>query len=208
MSLFPVFGLTGLLYGSLTAVILSLAFCALLIASLMPSGVKPEAAGKALYCAIMEGVGALLMTMGGLPAALSVLAGTALPRNSYLAMLIVFAIGGWAFLWHENMMHAIDPLSKAVPAMLLRYTFKLVGFSCVLLSLIAILIIVLFAAGPLAAGWWVGPCVLLAYGLFLSWCTHFTSSKPIAFHSAPMAPAKHATAKVPAARPAATKKRK
>jgi hypothetical protein len=182
---FPLIGFTGLLYASAAAAVAGIVFALLLSASLRPNGAKTEAAGKALYCVIMETLGAGLMTVSGLPACLSVLSGIALPRNSYIGMLLLFAIGGWMFLWYENIAETIDPVSKAIPMLIFRYTFKLVGALSILFSLVTLVMVFLFSYGSLPATWWVDPLVLLAYGIFVSWCTRF-SVRPTVFRSSPV----------------------
>ena len=89
------------------------------------------------------------------------------------------------FLWYENEVRMIDTVSKAVPSLLLRYTFVLLGLVTALVGLLWLLeLILFFPLAQLPAHWWVNPVVFLAYGLFVFWCTQI-AKKSRKFRSTP-----------------------
>ncbi|MDD4318833.1 MAG: hypothetical protein PHW10_00690 [Candidatus Peribacteraceae bacterium] len=172
-------------YAAAAALAVTAVLALLLIPSLLRGNSRPETVGKALYCHLLQTAGIALMTVSGLPALVGVAAGLAFPPRSYLIMLIVFAVGGTVFLWHESMQRTMDASAKAVPALLYHYGLKAYGFATVLLSVLTLLSLALLSAAPLPAHWWIQPTILLAYGLFLSWTVRSYPGSA-SFQSTPM----------------------
>ncbi len=153
------FGVTGLL-------------ALLLLPSLMIPGAKPAETTKALYRYMLQGIGAVFMTLSGLPALFGVITNRALPANGYLALLLIFIFGGLIYLWNESHMEKLDEASRLVPSLIFRYAFKFISFFSLLAAVTSIVSTMLFSSWPYPDYWWGSPVVFLCYGLFLGWCTH------------------------------------
>jgi hypothetical protein len=173
-------------YASLFAIILILLFVLFLIPSLLPTGVRPEATVKALLCVVMQGVGVGLMSISGLPALIAVFSGIVLPHQSYLALLLIFAIGGLLFLWYESKLVSLDATSKALPVLLFFVTLKFVGMSTLFLSALILVTTLLTTPAPSIA-LWVSQIVFILYGLFLLWSVREFPAHKSPFQSTPMA---------------------
>lgn len=178
------------------AVMLTIAIA--LIPCLLSPGVRIGSAIKALYCVVLQTVGVAMMSAGALPAVYGVLEkfATGAERFSaemYLALLILFSIGGVVFLWHEQMAERIDDASRRVPALLFWYTFKTIGNLLILAGLLSLLFTMLLTQ-PLVSTWWMTPVVTVLYGLLLSWCTK-TPATSKTFRLMPLHGMKIATAK-------------
>jgi hypothetical protein len=186
--------LTILGYAVVIALSLSAVFALLLIPSLLPPGARPGAAAKALFCYFMQFIGIALMTLSGLPAVIGVAMGIGYPHQSYLALLMIFAIGGLLFLWYENRQGSLDPISSAVPHLLFHYTLKFTGFLTSLLAALTLLAVLLFPPPNLLGSWWIIPLIIFFYGVFLSWCTlslpQHDTAKPAPAAKAPSLPVK------------------
>ncbi len=181
------FSVQGIVYGLLLPLLVLQIIALLLIPALLTRGGSADAAGKAIYAYLMQAIGILLMTVGGLPALHSVLSGQDYPSTTYLALLIVFASGGLTFLWHDHLAHTIDGASRAVPEAIYFYTFKLLGFLAALLAAMSLLLTMLLNPES-PENWWVMPVIILTYGLLLSWCTRTENGSLLQkFQSSPLA---------------------
>lgn len=166
----------------LVLLILSIVF----IPSMMQSGAKAKNVGEAIYCYVMQATGILLMTIGGLPTIYSVLTGRGFTSVAYVGLLLVFAVGGVIFLWHDNHALSLDKASKAVPAALYFYLFKILGHLITIVSGLS-LVITLVLGGSAETEWWMVPVLMFFYGLLLSWCTTSDAKNQTSmFHSMPM----------------------
>ncbi|NOS68137.1 MAG: hypothetical protein HOO67_07320 [Candidatus Peribacteraceae bacterium] len=146
-----------------------------LIPCLLSPGARLGGAIKALYCYILQTVGVAMMTAGALPAVYGVLekfstGGERFSAETYLALLILFSVGGIVFLWHEQMAERVDDASRRVPALLFWYTFKTIGNLLILAGVLSLLFTMLLTK-PLVGAWWITPVVTFLYGLLVSWCT-------------------------------------
>ncbi len=182
------FGLVG--YGALIALGTLQTLALLFIPSMLFPGAKPWMVGKAAYCYILMFIGIFLMSIGGIPAVYGVLQKLIIPEatfstQSYLALLLIFAVGGLTFLWHEHMVVSIDEASRRVCASVFHFTVKLIGYFVTTLSALAFVLTILFA-GRMGVIFPVMPLILLVYGLLLSWATRFPASSPQSFQSALM----------------------
>lgn len=175
MSLFNPTGAAG--FASLATVgaisiLMTFLLSILLIPSLLPPGARPEGAARALFNYLMQVVGIILMVASGFPAVVSVLTGASFVPQSYLFLLIIFATGGLTFLWYEQHISKIDPASRAVPALIFHSLFKFLGFFTTFTAALTILSTLLFVPHAALSGqWWPSPLLLLAFGIFLLWCT-------------------------------------
>ncbi len=146
-----------------------------LIPCLLSPGIRVGSVVKALYCYLLQTVGVAMMTAGALPAVYGVLekfgtGGERFSAEMYLALLILFSVGGVVFLWHEQTAERIDDASRRVPALLFWYTFKIIGALLIFVGVLSVIFTILLTQ-PLAGSWWITPVVILLYGLLLSWCT-------------------------------------
>ncbi len=189
------FGMVGTVYGLILPLLLLNLIALLFIPSLMRGGVQAMSVGKAIYCYLLQIIGVLLMTIGGIPAIYGVLASQAYESNTYLALLIVFACGGFTFLWHDHMIRQTDAPSRAVPHAIYVTLFKLLGYLLTLVSALSLLLTMLLGLGTLLPNWWIMPTITLFYGLLLTWCTR-SEGNGSPFQSSPMH-ARPAAAKPP-----------
>jgi hypothetical protein len=165
-------GFMSVFYVLLLPLVLVQLFAIIFIPSLLVPGAKPMAVGKAVYSYAMQTVGILLMTLGAVPAIHGVLESLVLPEERYtteiyIALLVLFATGGLAFLWHEQMAQTIDDASRKVTGVLFWFLWRTIGCMVVVVSLLSLLLTMLLSTPPLIEGWWTMPLVLLAYGAFL-----------------------------------------
>lgn len=179
------FSVVGIVYGLVLPLVVLHVIAMLFIPGLAGSGVKVMGLGKAIYCFLLQALGILLMTLGGLPALYGVLAREPYESTTYLALLIVFTAGGLTFLWHDNLARTIDAPSRAVPHAIYFFTFKVLGYLLTLLSAVSLLLTMLLGTADTTGRWWIMPVLLLAYGLLLSWCTRHDGDIAKGFSSTP-----------------------
>ena len=185
MSLTTMFQSVGLFYGFSLPIIVLLLFTILALPMFLRQNTNAEAMCCAIECYLAEMLGILFMTAGGLPALYAVFAGEPLTEITYVGLLLVFAVGGLLFLWHDARLRSIDPAAKAFPAALFHSTWKFLGLIIVTftsLSLILRLMLIEEQAGP----WWITHMIMLLYGLLISW---FTLKSPAPRGSTPQKPA-------------------
>lgn len=172
----------------------------LLIPSLFVPGARPLSAAKAVYCYLMETVGVVLLSIGGIPAVYAVMEkfATGYERFStemYVALLMIFAAGGITYLWHESMAAKIDQTSQRVCAAIFHILWKALGYFLLMGSILTLFLLLLLAQDMLMPGWWILPTILLLYGWLLSWLTRDPKTAALSehFHShaTPMAERKH-----------------
>lgn len=178
-------GMVGAVYGLVLPLLLLNLIALLFIPSLMRGGVQAMSVGKAIYCYLLQIVGVLLMTLGGIPAIYGVLARETYTSNTYLALLIVFACGGFTFLWHDHTVRMTDAPSRAVPHAIYVTLFKLLGYLLTLVSALSLLLTMLLGYDTVLPNWWIMPSITLFYGLLLTWCTR-SENGTSAFQSSPM----------------------
>ncbi len=169
-------GTIGLLYALILPILLLQLLAFLFIPSILTAGARSLSVGKAIYSFLMQGLGIIMMSMGALPSLFSVLSSqvvgaAAFSTNTYLGLLIVFAVGGLIFLMHEHLARTIDEPSRAIPYAIYFFTFKIIGFVATLFGCLTLLLSMLFGVASITPGWWIMPVIILVYGLILSYCT-------------------------------------
>lgn len=183
------FSATGLAYGLLVPLLIAQMFALFLLPCMMKGG-RPQELAKAVYCYMAQTVGILLMTIGGLSAMISVLGNRELSGGTYVGLLFVFAVGGIAYLYHDNMLATIDAASRSVAEALFHYTWKFIALLIVLFASLSFLLELLLQDQNSEPYWWVTNVVLIFYGVLLAWsAAHSTSgsSRGGSFQSSPMA---------------------
>ncbi len=173
-------GNVGLLFALQLPLYILLLLAFLFVPSILTAGARSLSVGKAIYCFLMQGVGVVMMSMGALPALYSVLANKVVGQqpfttNTYLGLLIVFAVGGLIFLLHEHLARTVDEPSRAIPYAIYFFTFKIIGVLALLFGCMGLLLSMLFGIANTTAGWWIMPTIILLYGLVLSYCTRLES---------------------------------
>ena len=91
-----IFGFIGSFYGLVLPLLIIFFLTVMFLASMSVPGAKPRRVGDAIYCYLMHGVSVILMTVGALPTVFSVFAGVAYTGRTYIALLLVFACGGYS----------------------------------------------------------------------------------------------------------------
>ncbi len=173
-------GTVGLLFALQLPLYILLLLAFLFMPSILTAGARSLSVGKAIYCFLMQGVGVVMMSMGALPSLYSVLANKVVGQepfttNTYLGLLIVFAVGGLMFLLHEHLARTIDEPSRAIPYAIYFFTFKIIGVLAMLFGSMGLLLSMLFGEANTTAGWWIMPTIILLYGLVISYCTRLES---------------------------------
>lgn len=179
-------GFLGVAYAFLVPLMFAQFMALVLIPSLMADGRKPARTAKAIYCYLLESIGIALMIATSFPSLWSVLSGIAFNGRMYLLLLIVFAVGGLTFLWHESIVETLDEPSRAVPLAIFHYTFKLLGYVLTIVGGLLLLTDMLLLNGAAFEGWWIGPFLLLVYGILIAWCTRWPAGHTIVFQASPM----------------------
>jgi len=196
--LFILIDFVGSFYAVILPLLVVIALALLYIPSMMQHGAKARNVGEAIYCYIMQTTGILLMTVGGLPTLYSVLTGRGFSAFAYIGLLAIFAIGGAVFLWHDYQTEQIDQASKAVPASIYFFTFKILGHLITIFSGLSI-VLTLVLGSSAESEWWMIPTLMFFYGLLLAWCTSSdTKVQTGMFQSIPMITAAQRVPLVPA----------
>ncbi|MBI3336341.1 hypothetical protein HYZ98_02120 [Candidatus Peregrinibacteria bacterium] len=167
------FGFIGVFYGVLLPLVLLQFLALLLIPTLLHHKGDAIEVGKAIYCLLLEGLGLILLTAGGIPTVYSVLSGSLLQDRQYLALLLIFAAGGLLFLWHDHLMHSVDKSVRALPQAILFFAVRLVGIGAIVFSILSLVLSVILHQETLEQNWWVLHTIVFIYGAFLWWCTSF-----------------------------------
>ncbi len=208
----------GLSAASFYILILPLLVMQFLMLAFLPSLVSDKRnvkdIGKAVYCCLLQTIALVMMSATGIVALYGVVGGVALSANIYLALLLVFTFGGLTFLWHDSVLQTLSEEAKTGPVTVYLYTWKLMGFACMLIGALWLVLLMLLSDGPLGDFWWLMPTILLAHGVLVSWCTRWEPKEP-AFSAAPMvtpptrpvSPVIIAQEKAPARPPIALKKK-
>lgn len=213
MPTMPMLGSVGLFYAALFGLGTLLLFTLLLLTTgVTKSSASPQRVAQAVYCYLMQAIGIILMTLGGLPTVYAVLAAHPFATTSYLSLLFLFAIGGLIFLAHDHLIQRLDAEARAIPFLLYTYTLRVLGVVVSLMGLLLLLLRPLLTMEPLVNGWWAQPIVLILYGLLLHWSVSQSSPNVnLSFRSISLLPkSKAARVKKPAAkkvRKKATRKR-
>lgn len=189
MNLFSL-GASALLYGLVLPLAVIQMLALLFIPSMMVPGSKPLQIGKAVYCFLLQTLGIVLMSAGGLVALYGVLNQLFVHQDIfstevYLALLICFTLGGLTYLWHETMALGIEEPSRRVCAAIFWYTFKTIGFLMTAFSLLAFFSFMLFF-GEAGAPSLVLPLLLFLYGALLSFCTRTPAAGMQTYQTTPM----------------------
>lgn len=188
MSPTMMFQSVGLLGGLFLPLIVLLLFAILVLPGVLHGSGKPHAIGKAAYNYLAASLGIVLMSAGGLPAVYAVFARQPLSTGSYTGLLLVFAVGGLTFLWHDARLEKSDSASKALPASLFFFTWKFIGLLVSLFAGLSFVLRIIARTDTGASDWWVIHLIMLLYGLLLSWFTineEKQAIKPLA-HAVPM----------------------
>ena len=144
-------------------------FALLAIPVMLRPGLRTLEVGKALFSYASQTAGILLMSLGGLPTLYSVLASEPLTAGTYTALLLIFAVGGLTFLWHDSALHHIDAAAKAVPRMIFACAWKFLGLLIVLFSLLSLVLNLTIGGAVPSQGWWIMHVALIFYGILLTY---------------------------------------
>ena len=162
-------------------------FAMLLLPSLLKPGISAHQAGRAIFSYLMQMLGIILMTVSGLPALYSVLAGQGFSSLAYTGLLLVFATGGLVFLWMDGIIRMIDVHSKAIPETMFFFTWKATGLLSLLYGILT-LVINITLQPLILPSWWIIPVITIGYGIILSWFTmDIAPSSMTGFMTMPMA---------------------
>jgi len=167
------FGFIGVFYGVLLPLVLIQFLALLFIPTLLNHKGDAIEAGKAIYCIILQGLGLILLTTGSIPTVYSVLSGNLLQDRQYLALILIFAVGGFLFLWHDYLLLSVDKSVRVIPQTILFFAVRLVGIAAIVFSVLSLVLSALLQQGPLEPTWWIIHTIVFIYGTLLWWCTSF-----------------------------------
>ena len=143
----------------------------LFVAGQLQQGAKPLEVGKAIYAVLAQTLGAVLMSVGGLPAVYSVLTGVPLHSMTYSGLLMVFAVGGVLYFISDARVKMLDPKSAAVPAGVVFFTWKFFGLFIFVGAVLSCMLQLLLLGPSQAPFWWPLHIIAILYGALLIWCT-------------------------------------
>jgi hypothetical protein len=186
LSLSSMFQSLGISYGPMLPVMILVLFTLVMLPSVIRQGARAENVAYATYCYMAQLLGILLMTAGLLPALYAVFAMQPLAEVSYLGLMLVFAIGGGVFLWHDMALRGIDAASKAVPGALFFGTWKFTGLLVTTFAGISFALRLMMAAER-TEGWWILHLLMLIYGLAICWFTLSRRPSDTVVSTAPVA---------------------
>ncbi len=182
------FNSVGLFYVLFLPIMAIQLFALLAIPVMLRPGMRTLDVGRALFSYASQTVGILLMSLGGLPTLYSVLANEPLNTGTYTALLLIFAVGGLTYLWHDSALRHIDAAAKAVPRMIFACAWKFLGLLVVLFTFLS-LALRLSTGGPIPdQSWWIMHLALIFYGILLTYANIAPApSSPVGFRSQAMA---------------------
>jgi hypothetical protein len=200
------FSSSGILLALTLPVVILQLVALLMLPGLLRPGMNPMDVGRATYAYLAQSFGVLLLSAGGLPIAYALLASVPLTGEMWTGLLLIFAIGGILFLSHDAHAAVIDSASRAVPAAIFFFSWKLIGLIITLLTATSFVVRLIMSNGGGDPQWWVMHIVVLLYGVILSWFTHMpTEVRLFSFRSHSL---HHKPAHAAAAKPAVAKKKK
>lgn len=171
ISLTSMFEAIGLSYGLSLPLIVLILFSFLALPAVFRPSARAESIGFAAYCYLAQMFGVLLMTAGALPALYAVFANQPLPEATYIALLLVFGMGGLIFLWNDAQLRHVDAVSKAIPGTLFYITWKFIGLLVTVFAILSLGMRVMAAPVEGDVFWWVPHLIMLLYGLVIGWFT-------------------------------------
>lgn len=169
VSLSVMFQEVGLSYGWSMPVLLLVGIGILTIA-VSHDGGKPSERLRALYCHLIEFIGVLLMTAGALPALYAVFSKQPLTQITYVGLMMVFAVGGLLFLWHDARRHEVPVAARETADAIFLNLWKLTGMLVIIFTVLSFLLKTMLIMDK-TNGWWIIHLTMLLYGLVLCWFT-------------------------------------
>jgi hypothetical protein len=202
------FHFIGVFYG----IIIPLAVVHLIVIFFLPSLLKNNTLdmtdlGKAVYCYLTKLVGLILLTLGGFPTIYSVLSGQPLSDFQYIALLVIFGVGGFLFLLHDMFVQSVPKAARDVPHAIFFFSVKFIGMLTVVFSALSLALTSILQQGALGQGWWILHTLTFAYGLILWWCTSFDESGKDLFSKSGASPVSLVTKNIVTIKPFRAKKK-
>ena len=172
------FSATGIWYVLLLPLMAIQLFALLTIPCLLRPGSRPIDCGRALFSLISQTASIILMTLGGLPTLYSVLTTQPLTSSTYTALLLIFAIGGIVYLWHDAVLHRLDASVTAIPRMIFGCSWKLIGLMTVLLSVLSLTLRLVLQTDVIGQNLWILHLILIVYGMLLTFVSMGPATAP------------------------------
>ncbi len=159
------FGLFQPSYILTIPVVVFAAFALLYIPSMMVTGAKPDAVGKAIACYLMKTFGVLLMVVSMLPLLYDIISSTVPPMPTVSGLLLVFLFGVGIVIHYNNVVHTVDEASSMVVRTVFAHGFEVLGAVIALLSALSLLLT--FMLTQTVEGWQM-PATSLTFGLLIT----------------------------------------
>ncbi len=143
----------------------------LMLPALLRGNGKAADVGESTYSYLAQSIGLLLMSAGGLPSAYALLASQPLYPGMYTGMLLIFAIGGIVYLYHDAHVRHLESSSKATVSAIFFFSWKFLGLVAMLAGGLSAVLRMMLSGGMVDPRWWVLHLVLFIYGVLVMWFT-------------------------------------
>lgn len=147
---------------------------ALLIASLLVPGAKPEAAGKAIAYHIFKAVGVILLIMSGMQFLFSVFVSSFPETKTLFSLLLFFVIGIGLLIQGSRMIARIDAASAIVCRTVFTYSCIIIGLLSALSGLLSITVNFILTQSVQE---WQSPVTIVLTGTVLALFSSYASGK-------------------------------
>ncbi len=168
--LLEIFAFVQTIFGLVIGVIIIQFLAFLFYSKLLEESDNPKEVAKAIFGYLMLTIGVLLMSLSVIPTLIAVLGGGGFTEEVYFSLVLVFAMGGLLYLWHDHRLQEVRKEAKRIPGIIYFYTIKAIGQLSLLLSILY-LTLTITLQGTNVEGWWGMPLSIFLYGTFLSWLT-------------------------------------
>lgn len=174
--LFDILTFMQTVFGLIIGVVVIQLLIFLLLAKAIGDSQNPREVGSAIFGYIMLAIGVILMSLSAITALMGLLGETTFNTEVYLSLVLVFAIGGLLYLWHDYRLREIPQKIKSVPETIYFFAIKTIGQLSLVLAILYLSLSITLTSGQ-PERWWSMPLSILIYGLFLTWITSETGSK-------------------------------
>jgi hypothetical protein len=158
------------IFGLLAGVIALELAAFLLLARHITESRNPDDVGRAIFGYMMLTVGMLLMSLSAIPTLISVFGSAGFTVEIYFGLVLIFAIGGLLYLWHDYRVRELPADAVRLPKLIYHFFVKTIGQLSLVLAVLYFTMS-LALQGTDTEGWWSMPLTILLYGLLLTFLT-------------------------------------
>jgi hypothetical protein len=161
-------------FGLIIGVVIVQLLAFLLLAKMLSEAQNPRELGRAIFGYVMLGIGALLMSLSALTALMGILGETTFDTAVYVSLVLIFAVGGLLYLWHDYRLRETPQECKRVPGIIYFFAMKAIGQLALVLSVLYLSLSITLSDNQ-ADRWWSMPLSIFLFGFFLTWLTGETA---------------------------------